>query len=405
MRNMRKIAWYLKAAALLPLATWNYLKKNRKMGLLAVALILVIAVGIVGGLTARHRRNREPAPDLAQTTADQVQTLPPSSAPASTPTPTPAPSPASVTLTFAGDCTLGMDDNLGYSDSFNETFDREGPDYFLQAVKPLFEEDDLTVVNFEGPLTEETDKADKSFAFKGHAEFAGVLSAGSVEAANLANNHSHDYGDQGYLDTEEALDRAGITHFGFDDVAVVEAGGVKVGLTGLFTVYEDPQHREDLLANIQKLKDQGAQVIVACFHWGFENDYTPEGDQVALAHAAIDAGAHLVIGHHPHVVQGVEVYQGRYIVYSLGNFCFGGNYSPPDYDAMIFRQTFTIRDGEVLTDDEIQVIPCLTSSSVDQNFNDYRPVPADGEDKQRILEELRDISEGLGEINIFAEEQ
>ena len=128
--------------------------------------------------------------------------------------------------------------------------------------------------------------------------------------------------------------------------AVVEAGGVKVGLTGLFTVYEDPQHREDLLANIQKLKDQGAQVIVACFHWGFENDYTPEGDQVALAHAAIDAGAHLVIGHHPHVVQGVEVYQGRYIVYSLGNFCFGGNYSPPDYDAMIVKAKATLPGEE-----------------------------------------------------------
>ena len=222
-----------------------------------------------------------------------------------------------------------------------------------------------------------------------------------MEAANLANNHSHDYGDAGFDDTKTALDQAGITHFGYEDVAIVEVGGVKVGLTGQFTVYENPQHLEDLRNNIQTLKDRGAEVIVACFHWGMENDDTPDPDQVELAHAAIDAGAHLVIGHHPHVLQGVEVYQGRYIVYSVGNFCFGGNYSPPDYDAMIFQQTFTIQDGQVLSDDQVEVIPCLTSSAA--GYNNFQPIPAEGEEKQRILEKLRDISDGLGEINIFEE--
>lgn len=393
---MRNMKWYLRAALLLPLATVNYLKtqgtKGRAIliGVPAAVLVLILALAL-------HHRDGKPeaAPVMAETSAVETAAV------ETTPTPPPTPSPVTITLSFAGDCTLGMDDYLGYEDSFNQAYDREGPAFFLEKVKPIFAADDLTVVNFEGPLTESTEKEDKSFAFKGHAEYASVLTEGAVEAANLANNHSHDYGDEGFDDTKTALDQAGITHFGYEDVAIVEVGGVKVGLTGQFTVYENPQHLEDLRNNIQTLKDRGAEVIVACFHWGMENDDTPDPDQVELAHAAIDAGAHLVIGHHPHVLQGVEVYQGRYIVYSVGNFCFGGNYSPPDYDAMIFQQTFTIQDGQVLTDDQVEVIPCLTSSAA--GYNNFQPIPAEGEEKQRILEKLRDISDGLGEINIFEE--
>ena len=338
---MRRAAWYLKAAAMLPLATWNYLRKNRGWGLLVASLVLILFFALMIGTRLHGNQNEEIIVASVQEGADSVQSAEEAPVLVSEPAATMPPT-CLVTLTFAGDCTLGMDDYLGYADSFNEAFDREGPDYFLQAVKPLFEEDDLTVVNFEGPLTEGTEKADKSFAFKGHAEFAEVLSAGSVEVADLANNHSRDYGDQGFLDTERALDQEGVTHFGFEDVALVEVSGVKVGFTGLFTVYENPEHLENLQINIQKLKEQDAQVIVACFHWGFENDYTPEPDQIELAHAAIDAGAHLVIGHHPHVLQGVEIYNGRYIVYSLGNFCFSGGNGRIHQTQTVFRLILSV---------------------------------------------------------------
>lgn len=126
---------------------------------------------------------------------------------------------------------------------------------------------------------------------------------------------------------------------------------------------------------------------------GLELDYYPEADQVALAHAAIDAGAHLVIGHHPHVLQGIELYNGRYIVYSLGNFCFGGNSSPNDYDCMIFQQTFTLTGDTVSTDNNINVIPCRCSSTT--SYNDYCPTPAEGDVKTSILDTIWTLSESL----------
>ena len=91
------------------------------------------------------------------------------------------------------------------------------------------------------------------------------------------------------------------------------------------------------------MKKAGAQIIIVNFHWGIEKQYTPDENQKALAHLAIDEGADLVIGHHPHVLEGIEKYNGKYICYSLGNFCFGANRNPKDKDTMIFQQTFTLK--------------------------------------------------------------
>ncbi len=379
---------YLRIASLLPLATYRYLRREKRVPAfliigIPVLLILMILLPVLRGCG----REPEPGPEMAVTV----------SAPAATPAPTPAI--RQVKLSFAGDCTLGMDEALGYDGSFNEMYDMEGPAFFLENVRDIFQNDDLTVVNFEGALTEAENAEEKSWTFKGEKEYTQVLTMGGVEAANLANNHSHDFGEIGFSDTAAALDAAGIVHFGYDETAIVDINGVKVGFSGQFTVYEDPQHLEDLKRNIHTLRDQGAELIVACFHWGMENDDTPDPDQIELAHAAIDAGAHLVIGHHPHVLQGVEVYKGRYIVYSLGNFCFGGNYSPPDYDCMIFQQTFSLQGDQVFSDDQIHVIPCSISSVY--GYNNFQPVPVEGDEKTRILEKLRDLSAGLGERNIF----
>lgn len=298
--------------------------------------------------------------------------------------------PVSVTLSFAGDCTLGMDPAFTYASSFNAQYDQEGPAYFFAQVRDIFERDDLTVVNFEGTLTESRDRADKTWAFRGERAYAEVLAKGAVEAANLANNHSSDYGPDSFQDTKEALETAGIATFGYEDTAIVEVKGVKVGLLGMYTVYENEAYPTYLKRAVKALKDRGAALIVASFHWGLERSYVPEADQVALAHEAIDAGAHLVIGHHPHVLQGIEIYRGRYIVYSLGNFCFGGNCDPPDYDCIIFQQTFTITNGVPAEDNEVQIIPCSVSSV--SGWNNYQPTPAEGEEKTRILEKLREIS-------------
>lgn len=112
-----------------------------------------------------------------------------------------------------------------------------------------------------------------------------------------------------------------------------------------------------------------------------------------LAHSAIDHGADLVLGHHPHVLQGIEVYNGKNIVYSLGNFCFGGNSNPSDKDTMIFQQTFTVQNGELVEDNVTNVIPCSLSS--ESGRNTYQPTPLEGEEKDRVMAKIEEFSAGL----------
>ena len=150
---------------------------------------------------------------------------------------------------------------------------------------------------------------------------------------------------------------AGIATFGFEHVALLDVDGVKVGLTGIYELAEHLEKKQQVKENIAALKEAGAELIIVNFHWGIEREYVPNDTQKTLAHLAVDEGADLVIGHHPHVLQGIEKYKGKYIAYSLGNFCFGGNSNPQDKDTMIFQQTFTIKNGKVKDDDKINIIP------------------------------------------------
>lgn len=301
--------------------------------------------------------------------------------------------PVSITISAAGDCTLGTDEYFDPSTSLNAYYDSNGPAYFFQNVKSIFEADDLTIVNMEGTLTEETTRQDKTYAFKGPAEYTQILTDGDVEAANLANNHSHDYGDKSYTDTIAALDAAGITNFGYDRTAVMDVNGVKVGLVGTYELAEGMGCEEEMISNIKAVKDQGAQIVIVSFHWGIERENYPTENQVNLAHSAIDNGADLVLGHHPHVLEGIEVYNGKNIVYSLGNFCFGGNSNPSDKDTMIFQQTFTVQDGELVEDNVTNIIPCSISS--DSSYNNYQPTPLEGDEADRVKGRIEEYSSGF----------
>ena len=295
-----------------------------------------------------------------------------------------------LTVSVVGDCTLGTDENFDYSSSLNAYFENYGKEYFLQNVKSIFEADDLTIANMEGTLTDSTDRADKQFAFKAPASFAGILSSGSVEAVNMANNHSQDYGTQSFNDTLSNLDKEGIVHFGYDETAVMEIKGVKVGLVGIYELYDHLERTQQLKDNIAKVKSEGAQLVIVIFHWGNEKETVPDSNQMTLGRLAIDEGADLVCGHHPHVLQGIESYKGKNIVYSLGNFCFGGNSAPSDMDTMIFQQTFTISKDGVQADNVTNIIPCSISS--EYGYNNYQPTPAQGDEKTRIMEKIQERS-------------
>ncbi len=310
--------------------------------------------------------------------------------------PQPAPEPTQVTVTFAGDCTLGTDEAFDYATSLNALYEAvDGPEYFLKNVQPIFSADDLTIVNMEGTLTTSNARADKTFAFKGPAEFAKILSSSSVEAASLANNHSRDYGEQSYQDTIAALDAEGVPSFGYERIGYVDVKGVKVGLVGAYELAEHEGMRDDMVARIQEARDNGAQLVLVYIHWGIERETVPNDTQMMLGRAAIDAGADLVVGSHPHVIQGWEVYEGRYIVYSLGNFCFGGNSNPADKDCMIFQQTFTVTGDEVAKDDDVEFIACSVSSS--SSRNNYQPTPAEGDEKARIDAKIQRSTDAIAE--------
>lgn len=306
----------------------------------------------------------------------------------------PKPVKTTVTLSFAGDCTLGYDDARGYGGSFMNEFDKQNQNYgyFLGNVVGIFEKDDLTVVNLEGPLTDAQTRANDQFVFKGPPEFTNILTQGSVEAVNVANNHTYNYLKQGYADTLENLEKAGIESFGNSKTAIVEAKGVKIGLLGYVGFIASKPLKEQIKKDIEQIKLDGAQIVVVSFHWGFETHNYPNDAQKDLGHYAVDCGASLVVGHHPHVMQGIEQYNDAYIVYSLGNFCFGGNRNPADKDTFIFQQQFTFTDG-VNTASSTKIIPCLISSV--KTRNDFKPTPATGEDYTRITERLKQYSEPL----------
>ena len=300
--------------------------------------------------------------------------------------------PVSLTLSVVGDCTLGTDETFDYDTSLNAYYENYGADYFLQNVRSIFSADDLTIANFEGTLTDSDEREDKTFAFKAPASYASILSGSSVEAVNTANNHSHDYGDQGFDDTLAALDDAGIVHFGYDETAVMDIKGIKVGMVGIYELYDHLDREQQLKDNIAKVQADGAQLIVVIFHWGNETATVPDSNQTTLGRMAIDLGADLVCGHHPHVLQGIETYKGKNIVYSLGNFCFGGNSSPSDMDTMIYQQTFTIDADGVKNDNVTNIIPCSISSAAYDGYNNYQPTPAEGDEATRILEKINERS-------------
>ena len=313
-----------------------------------------------------------------------------------TTTPEPTAEPVSITVSMVGDCTLGTDVNFDQSTSFDAFYQmKNDPGYFFQNVKDIFTADDLTVANMEGTLTTSNDRQQKTFAFKGDPSYTEILTRGGVEATNLANNHSHDYGDQSYEDTIQYLEAAGITTFGYDRTAVMDVKGIKVGLIGIYELKDGLGRQQQVIDTIQEVKDQGAQVIVVSFHWGTEKSNVPDDIQKTLAHLAVDQGADLVVGHHPHVLQGIEKYQGKNIVYSLGNFCFGGNKNPSDKDTMIFQQTFTVENGELVEDNVTNIIPCSLSS--ESGYNNYQPMVLEGSEKERVLQKIEEFSAALNQ--------
>ena len=379
--------------------TMIYGKQTRRKWpfVLALLIIAVAAFFIVRTVLANTDAQRAEEEQTAQQTQEQQAAEQASSGFSGT-----------IKISAMGDMTLGTDSSFDTETSFNTAFSSNSPDYFLKQVSSYFKDDQLTLANFEGTLTTSTDRQDKTYAFKGDANYAEVLTSAGIDAVNLANNHSYDYGEQGFTDTIAALDAAKIKNFGDERTAIFETlDGAKVGLFGINAVERSSDDVSDtMLKDIATLKTENCDLVVGSFHWGVEGDYDIEATQSELAHAAIDAGCDLVLGTHPHVLQGIEKYKDRYICYSLGNFCFGGNTHPKDFNTMIYQQTFTFENGELVVNDEtlqqMDVVPCSVSST--SSINNYQPMPLSGDSATTLLQKLNGYSQSLAGSTVLVSE-
>ena len=300
-----------------------------------------------------------------------------------------------ITISAAGDVTLGNYLGQAYTNSFYQTYEKEGDAYFFKNVLDIFAADDMTIVNFEGVLTLSEEVQVKDYNMKGPPEYVQILKEGSIEAVSFGNNHRLDYLAGGSRDTVETFEDYEIAYAYDNIIGVYEVKGIKIGFVSVNEVSQHKAVEKYLQEGIEKLKtEEEADLIIVCCHWGIEREHYPEDYQEELGRKCIDWGADLVLGSHPHVLQGVDVYEGKFIVYSLGNFCFGANRNPADKDTMIFSQTFTFIDGQKQEDMTAQVIPCSVSSLV--NRNDFCPTPAGDEEYIRILNRINEYSNLFG---------
>lgn len=301
----------------------------------------------------------------------------------------------SITISAVGDCTLGEDIGFGKAGTFSDELRRQNNDYsyFFENVSEVFKNDDITIANLEGTLTNADIRQEKTFAFKGKPEYTKILQLGDVDVVNVANNHTYDYLEDGFKDTILNLKKAKVGYFGMGRNHIENVKGIRIGFLG-YKVWDSPAViKKQMKKDMDKIK-KDVNLLIISFHWGNEMQKFPNDIQRELGRYAINNGADLVIGHHPHVIQGIEKYKDKFIVYSLGNFSFGGNKNPKDKDTFIFQQSFNFKsDGQLESSSDMNIIPCSISSVSDRN--DYRPTILTGTEGERVLERIKKASSGI----------
>lgn len=356
----------------------------KKAALITIIICIILAACTAAVPTYILSRDSEPSPGVVITPSIEPGSQSPSvDSEESETEPPPEPVVTNITMTFVGDCMLATDRGGEWDGSFNLLAKQVEPSYFLENFIGLFQDDDWTVANLENVFTDDPTVKTRAkgytpaYWYKSGTENTAILTEASVDVVSLANNHSDDYGSKGASDTREALDEAGVIWGDNDKLLVLEKEGYKIALyccTFYYTGY-------DTIIS-KKLAEVDADYKIVYFHGGTERVHEPDAWKAAGARRMIDSGADLVIGGHPHVLQPVEIYKGRTIVHSLGNFCFGGSRSEENR-TMVYRLYLTFTDGE-LTAETDEIIPCYLYS------DPYKPaIITDENDKEAVMAFLR----------------
>lgn len=318
--------------------------------------------------------------------------------PAPTPEPTPEPQPEYFTLSFIGDNTLWSNSNFVYSEAGLPLTVGEDYAYPFRNTAKYFKDDEYTLSNLECTLSDEKMYSGEMFSFLCPTAYAKILTEGGVDFVTMANNHTMDFYETGRDSTIAALDAVGIPHGNEDEHQIVTTpNGLKLGIYTGYNTYHPEDKWNSIESSIREMKAAGADLIICMFHWGQELYYTPNQNQTDLAHKCIDAGTDIVFASHPHCLQPVEVYNGKLIMYSMGNWVFGGSTAPKDCDTAIVQATVKRDVDGTVSYESFNVIPCCVSSKIDDanakrdNYNDYCPTPyAEGsEGYERAMSKLQ----------------
>ncbi len=368
--------------------------------ILAPLLALLLFLGAAWAEEEEEISFFEPKEGIALTPAPTPTPTPVIAFETPAPVITPAPATMSIVMTFTGDLTIGTNykvyRNLDAS-IFGKELKRQGgnPGFYLRNIRDILAQDDLTVVNFEGTLADSvvipSNKRNNEYLFLAPTSYAATLPDNSIEAATMENNHVMDFGEDGYQSTMRALSEAEVVMANSSTLGIYEVNGIKIGMLAYQTFNGGYDRIYAALQNdIDHARSEGCDIVTVSYHWGDELDYYPNANQQKLGKFTIDAGADLVIGHHSHRINPIEEYNGRYIVYSLGNFSFSGNNKPSDMLTYLFQIRFKYRHGQMFGT-EFRIIPCRISSKTD--YNDFAVTPlTEGRDIDTLLSQLKHVA-------------
>ncbi|MBE5787126.1 MAG: CapA family protein [Clostridiales bacterium] len=324
--------------------------------------------------------------------------------------------PKQIVVSFAGDCTLGCTplSREHEENNFEALVEKNGLEYPFAKVREIFEQDDLTIVNLESTFYDsENNRAQKTYTFRAPTHYADILTLGSVEAVSIGNNHALDYGRAGQESTIQALEARKIGWFGTNEYAsktfIYEKDGVKIGFVAAYISYWWSKGAVDVIkADFAELEEADCDLIVACIHGGVEYDLRHDTNQEKMADRFIKYGADIIIGHHPHTIQGLRVQDGISTLWSLGNFSFGGNTEVRTMNTFIAQFTFSFDDENQYLGHQLNIIPCHVSGTEEEN--NFQPYPVTGKDADAVIKaiqydvkrlKLKPYVEGVGAIQEF----
>ena len=371
-------------------------------------LLLIICVGALAFLynsRLTQAKNEEREKKAAELLAATQVTEAPVEEATPTPPPTPEPTPELFVISCVGDNRLYANPNFVGSEYGLPK--KVGDDYAYpyKNTKQYFENDELTIANLECTLSDKTLYSAEQFSFLAPTAYVNILTEGGVDFVTMANNHAMDFSSDGVNDTKEALDGAGIKYCAEGESQIVRTkNGLEIGIYSSGNDMRPDLNKSKALEAIAGFKEKDVDYIICMFHWGQELYYKPNDNQTSLAKDCIDAGANLVYGSHPHCLQPIEEYNGGIILYSMGNWVFGGNTMPSDPDTAIVQITLERDSDGNVTYKGFDAIPCAVSSNIDganarvreeyaayENYNDYCPTPYEegSEGYERALSKLK----------------